>query len=420
MGRFCILYKDLRQSRSACRRPYRRVSTAGHPRDGILRYRVELFVSRPTWPLAIVREGYTNFDGAADMSWQAIVGGVIGGVFGGPLGAAAGAAIGAGIGTLDEDGSPLQNGLPGELRFFSDADGVLLVLSLPSVPEGALIVVHGRYENGSYRKSSVANYQDGDGDFQLVRSSLDRGAILYLPHGVVPPDSDDTVQLSFRAVLPSEDGEHEVIGESSYTIDYPHKPYSNTRIWRPLIGLCMTVARADGSLDRSEVRVIRKILLEGLEIPASEVDTIKLLMREEPSDTVENLITKLFQRFPTIEPPHVLTCLADVAKADGTIHPTEVLVIKEAATHLGCNEEDWSEVMAMLGLGLPETDLLAHRELLEVGPDATAREIKRAYTRKAKEYHPDRHQNLPKEFQELAKTMMMRLTEARNALLKTV
>ena len=191
------------------------------------------------------------------MSWQAIVGGVIGGVFGGPLGAAAGAAIGVGIGTLDEGGTPLQSGLQGELRYFPDADGVLLVLNLPTVPEGALIIVHGRYENGSYRKSSVETYQDNDGDFQLLRSSLDRAAVLYLPHGVVPPDSDDTVLLSFRAVLPSESGEHQVLGESSFTIDYPHKAFSQARLWRPLIGLCMAVARADGRLDRAEVRVIR-------------------------------------------------------------------------------------------------------------------------------------------------------------------
>ena len=150
------------------------------------------------------------------------------------------------------------------------------------------------------------------------------------------------------------------------------------------------------------------------------METIKQLMREEPSETVENTLTKLFQRFPTIEEPHILSCLADVAKADGSIGPAEVEVIREVAMHLGCVEGDWPELMSRLGLGVPDTDLRAHRELLEVAPDATARDIKRAYTKKAKEYHPDRHQNLPKEFQELAKTMMMRLTEARDALLKTV
>ena len=59
-----------------------------------------------------------------------------------------------------------------------------------------------------------------------------------------------------------------------------------------------------------------------------------------------------------------------------------------------------------------------YHELLGVTATATAAEIKQAYKRKVREYHPDKYQNLPEEFRNVAREMTIKLNEAREHLLK--
>ena len=57
-------------------------------------------------------------------------------------------------------------------------------------------------------------------------------------------------------------------------------------------------------------------------------------------------------------------------------------------------------------------------EELELPPDADAEQIKRAYREKARQYHPDKHANLPEHIRELTESKMAAITDAYQKLME--
>ncbi|ROL59805.1 hypothetical protein D9V87_03910 [Bacteroidetes/Chlorobi group bacterium MS-B_bin-24] len=57
-------------------------------------------------------------------------------------------------------------------------------------------------------------------------------------------------------------------------------------------------------------------------------------------------------------------------------------------------------------------------KILEVEPNASIEEIKKAYKAKVKQYHPDLVQNLGREIQELANRKLLKINYAFNLILK--
>ena len=354
------------------------------------------------------------------MSWKAVIGGVAGSMFG-PLGTIAGAAIGAALENVEDDDVQGQvSGLPvleAELSFINDEDGTVLNLSVPTVPDRAFIAVHAREEDGAgYVKSKVPEFSDDDGDFIRYIRPASGQAYFYLPKGIVEPDFYGEIHLSFRAIIPRENQDPIILGETRFSFEHPDGDYAAVNLWRPFIYLCMYVAHADGHLDRSEVAAIKNILLEQLEIPKHESSIIKGMMRSYSQFDVEKCVNEIYRRFPHGDPKAFLECLAEVAKADNKIHPNEIAVIRQVYLDFGYPQDQWPEEKIRLELD----DLDEFRSLLGVTEHATKREIQRAFRQKAAEYHPDKYHNLPTEFQNVAKEMMQKLSAAKEALLASL
>lgn len=364
-----------------------------------------------------------------DMSWKSVIGGVAGFMVGGPVGAAAGAAIGAGLDGLDDDVQSDVSGIPkleAKLTYVSDEDGTFLELSVPTVPDHACLAVHARENDGDgYIKSNVRDFADGDGDFVRFLDVKTGKAYFYLPKGIIDPDYSSNVTLSFRAIIIRENEDPIILGEHRFYFEHPSGKYADIHLWRPLVYLCMYVAHADGHLDRSEVAEIKRLLLEELEIPKSESKLIKEMMRSYQKASIEECVNQIFLRFPNGDSDEFMRCLAKIAIADNEIHPNEVEVIRQAYIAFGYHADGWEKAKESLGLEQQtivreETSLDAHRALLGVSEDATKSQIQRAFRQKAAEYHPDKYHNLPQEFQNVAKEMMQKLSEAKAALLAAV
>jgi len=80
--------------------------------------------------------------------------------------------------------------------------------------------------------------------------------------------------------------------------------------------------------------------------------------------------------------------LFGVANADGSISQTELDKIQQIAGALGIQVADFESIKAMF---MKATD--SAYKILEITPEATAAEIKKAYREMAKKYHPDKLQS---------------------------
>ena len=278
------------------------------------------------------------------------------------------------------------------------------------------MVLSARGDDGSYRRSFVPQLADDDGDLLVYRFVEGGEAVFWLPFAAVEPLERGRMNFGIRVLIT--DGEDtQVLGEDFYSTDWKWQDLCLADFWQPFIGICMHVARCDGHLDRSEVRTIRELLEEGLQLPTSERPRIKELMKQEPSAPLAELVQTLMVRAPWVEPQAIVEAMVDVALADGIVHPNEVSAVREVTELFGVGDEEWLELAEHYGLDVADK-LRQHRDILGVGSDASAAEIKAAWRARVQEYHPDKHSSLPKEFRDLAREMTKKINEAKAALLQ--
>ncbi|MEL6344445.1 MAG: TerB family tellurite resistance protein [Myxococcota bacterium] len=283
------------------------------------------------------------------MLWEALIGGAVGGLLGGPWGMAAGAALGAGLDVFRDRVAPPLDGV---LTAAHHDDGLLLTATLSEpIPEGgfALFEAFDHDENRLAATDAAQRFANRWGHFQLTTSVHDGGVRAFLPFGVVDSGSA-TLDLRLRVFGAPEPDELDLIGELRVTVDWPQAAYSAARFWRPLLGLCMAVAHADGAVDRGEVRLVRQRVAAGLGIPVEEIETVTEILRTEPSASLVTLIDALRLRAPRLQARHVIGALADVAHADGAVSPEEVAMIRAVGAAMGVSPSHWRAWADEMGL----------------------------------------------------------------------
>ncbi len=103
----------------------------------------------------------------------------------------------------------------------------------------------------------------------------------------------------------------------------------------------------------------------------------------------------------------LLHFLFGVAKADGIVLESEVIIINKIATYLGINISDFESIKAMF-----YEDIDSAYRILEINSTVSNQEIKNAYRRMAKKYHPDKVAHLGVEHQKGAEEKFKKVQEA--------
>jgi len=108
-----------------------------------------------------------------------------------------------------------------------------------------------------------------------------------------------------------------------------------------------------------------------------------------------------------------------VAYADKQLHPEEDAILKEIAIHLGLSDSAY-HIFKEEFQG-QHADLSESYEILGVSPDSSDNEVKRAYRKKAMEYHPDKlaSKGLPENFMKFAQDQMHQVNDAYNAIMES-
>jgi DnaJ like chaperone protein len=109
----------------------------------------------------------------------------------------------------------------------------------------------------------------------------------------------------------------------------------------------------------------------------------------------------------------LLHFLFGIAKADGLVTDSEVRQIYTIAGYLGISARDFDSIKAMF-----YSDSENAYKILEITKTATDSEIKKAYRRMAKKYHPDKVIHLGEEHQKGAKEKFRQVQEAYEQLQK--
>lgn len=177
--------------------------------------------------------------------------------------------------------------------------------------------------------------------------------------------------------------------------------------------LSAAVMKADNRVLKSELNYVKQFLRSqyGDQKTTELLGILKDILKRDI-----NLIPICAQIRSNMSHPQRLELvhfLLGIANADGELHPSEIDAIKYIARNLNVNPQDLRSMGAMF-----ETDRNRYYRILEIEPGASQDEIKKAYRKMAKKYHPDRLGDVGEEVRSAAIEKFRQVQEAYDKLSK--
>lgn len=157
-----------------------------------------------------------------------------------------------------------------------------------------------------------------------------------------------------------------------------------------LLLLSSVVIKADGNVNERELLFVREHFkrMYGEERANNAFKLFKVFMKNNQISTPQ-ICAQIRQNLTHASRLQLIHFLFGIANADGAVHEVEVNAIKTIAGYLYVNPHDFESIKAMFY----NSSDSAYR-ILEIDKTASNDDIKLAYRKMAKKYHPDKLQHL--------------------------
>lgn len=174
-----------------------------------------------------------------------------------------------------------------------------------------------------------------------------------------------------------------------------------------LLVLSAAVMKADDRLMRSELEYVKAFLFKQFE--KAEAEQKLLLFKEilKQNIPLRDVCLQIRSNMDFHSRLQLMHFLFGIAAADGHFHGNEVKVLSKISYYLGVSSKDFDSIKAMF-----VKDVDSAYKILEISPDASIEEIKKAYRRMAVKYHPDKVAHLETNLQNAAKEKFQELNNA--------
>lgn len=191
-----------------------------------------------------------------------------------------------------------------------------------------------------------------------------------------------------------------------------------------ILVLISYIARADQKVMHSEMEMIRQFLrqnfgegavTQGEQILRKLFDQHKQMGDASFRNAVIQSCQQISMNLSYSQRLQMLSFLAQVARADGIVDPREVNALREVARALGLSDR---EVDSMLNLSDGSTNLEAAYKVLEISPNATDDEVRKAYKKLALKHHPDRVATLGEDVKRAAEKKFQEINAAKDLIYK--
>ncbi|CAL2078846.1 TerB family tellurite resistance protein [Tenacibaculum sp. 190524A02b] len=180
-----------------------------------------------------------------------------------------------------------------------------------------------------------------------------------------------------------------------------------------LLILASVVIKSDGRIDPKELDYVRLyfVKLYGKQRANHAFKLFNGIVKKDVSTRQVCLqIRKYMSHSSRLQ---LLHFLFGIAKSDGEVTSSEEQVIKRIAGYLYINEYDYTSIKAMF---YKEVD--SAYKILEVVPSVTDDEVKKAYRKMVKKYHPDKLGDVGEEHKKVAKQKFQEIQLAYDKLKK--
>ena len=179
-----------------------------------------------------------------------------------------------------------------------------------------------------------------------------------------------------------------------------------------LLVLSAAVIKADGKTTAQELATMRSFFTRNFGAQAGgEAEEIvkELLTKEYNLYEVCGQIRSYMDYHQRLQLYHYLVALG---ACDG-LHQREIDILETIATYIGLSNAEVDSIFAQF---LPSND--SNYRILEIEPNATDEEVKKAYRKMAIKYHPDKVATLGEDVQKAAEEKFKAVNQAYEAICK--
>jgi DnaJ like chaperone protein len=171
--------------------------------------------------------------------------------------------------------------------------------------------------------------------------------------------------------------------------------------------LTAAVMKADGKVLKSELDFVKKYFVKFFGASQAK-DMLQILKEILKKDINVNEVTAQVQQYMNYSSRlQVMHFLYGIALADGNIDQAELHTIQQIGSGIGISPADCASIKNMY---IEETD--SAYKILEVSPNVSDVELKKAYKKMAIKFHPDKVSYLGEEAKEAAEEKFKKISEA--------
>ncbi|MCP9199388.1 TerB family tellurite resistance protein [Gramella sp. GC03-9] len=175
-----------------------------------------------------------------------------------------------------------------------------------------------------------------------------------------------------------------------------------------LLSLCSIVIKADGSVSQTELDYVRSYFVQayGKERANATFRTFNEVVksRQVSASKISRYLAAR-TKYPTRL--QIIHFLFGIAQADGRVSDAEAAIIQEIAGYLQIGARDFASIKAMF---FKKTD--SAYTILEIDKSATDDEVKKAFRKMAKKYHPDKLGHMDEAYRKGAEEKFRNVQEA--------
>ena len=209
-----------------------------------------------------------------------------------------------------------------------------------------------------------------------------------------------------------------ITGQSmnSYGSSYQRRQYPQTQPGDFIVCLLVlfgAVMKADNKMLKSELNFVKKFLSK--QFSQNEVRNFMILFKDiikqdYPLRDVCKQIVRSMDHPSRLELVHILFGLSN---SDGQIDTSEINLLGTISGYLNINKNDFNSIKAMF-----IHDTLSDYNILEIDPNSTDDEVKKAYRKMAIKYHPDKVSHLGDELKNIAEEKFKSVNDAYQSIKK--
>ncbi len=175
-----------------------------------------------------------------------------------------------------------------------------------------------------------------------------------------------------------------------------------------LLSLCSIVIKADGHVSQQELDYVRTYFVQsyGKERANATFRTFNEVVKSRQV-SASRIARYLAARTKYPTRLQIIHFLFGIAQADGRVSEPEADVIREIAGYLQLTRRDFESIKAMF---FKKADYAY--TILEIDKNATNEEVKKAYRKMAKKYHPDKLGHMDEAYRKGAEEKFRKVQEA--------